>query len=253
MTNFQAVDDTATVASASPRFRHYIRRRFPQTLDNVLAPNPDGFLTSRNEYELLWADLDELTTFESREFLLHSKSLNDILAASFISVPASSEVEAGPTSWVNASFSLYGQSHGLVESDRSLETGTPPLGETVLMASFDRLNELARLARNWDSYGAEPVSQAAISKAGAFLAAVRRLLGARCGERIRPYSIAPVADGGVQLEWRSSGAKLEVEVGPEGDLGYLWMEGAEPHRTFEEADEVAQADVLSLVSRVLLT
>ena len=40
-------------------------------------------------------------------------------------------------------------------------------------------------------------------------------------ERILPWATAPLADGGVQFEWRGPGGAIEVEIAPDGRLGYL--------------------------------
>ncbi len=72
----------------------------------------------------------------------------------------------------------------------------------------ERLEELTRLPRNWDSYGGVAVTSASASEALWFLA---RLL--------EPGSIAPwvvpLSDGGVQLEWHTGNLDVEVVFSPE--------------------------------------
>ena len=36
-----------------------------------------------------------------------------------------------------------------------------------------------------------------------------------------PWVIAPLADGGMQIEWRNDRGAIEVEIGPTGSLRYL--------------------------------
>jgi hypothetical protein len=66
-----------------------------------------------------------------------------------------------------------------------------------------------------------------------------------------PYAVAPVSDGGVQLEWRSSPLEIEVEVGPLGELGYLLIDGRVAERRFEEQGNVPTQPVLDLVTLLL--
>jgi len=70
--------------------------------------------------------------------------------------------------------------------------------------------QLARIKENcasagWDSYGAAPVSDAA-------LAAVPRILEV-IGQT--PW-IVPCNDGGVQFEWHSGDIDIEIAFGPDG-------------------------------------
>lgn len=140
-------------------------------------------------------------------------------------------------------------------SVRHILTGTAAQAhsDVLLRPARERLAQISRLEADWDSYGAEPPSTTAVSRAIALLESVEESLAGLLGEQIRPYAIAPVADGGVQLEWRGLTKTLEVEIGPDGDLGYLLLEGVEPNRTFTEADEVTSSEVLGLLARVLLS
>ena len=71
----------------------------------------------------------------------------------------------------------------------------------------NRLDEFKSLEENWDSYGAQPISPKAIDRAKDLLRV--------CSP---PCFIAPLADGGVQLEWECPDAnrRAEVEVNAEG-------------------------------------
>ena len=128
-----------------------------------------------------------------------------------------------------------------------------PRADALVRPARERLAQISRLDRDWDSYGAEPLSQKAITRANKLLGSVGGYFADLLGEQIRPYAVAPLASGGVQLQWRGPGGDLEVEVGREGDLGYLLVEGVEPNRTFTEADEVTSSEVLDLLAGVLLS
>jgi hypothetical protein len=94
----------------------------------------------------------------------------------------------------------------------------------LMAATNSRLNELARLEPDWDSYGAKPISGVAISLANRLLLDVARRsleLGHEPATRMRPWYIAPLADGGLQIEWRSDAGAIEVEIAGDGRFGYL--------------------------------
>lgn len=90
-----------------------------------------------------------------------------------------------------------------------------------LRPARDTLDELARLPHDWDSYGAVPPTAAAISSAHGLLAGVAEQCADATDERILPWATAPLADGGVQFEWRGPGGAIEVEIAPDGRFGYL--------------------------------
>jgi hypothetical protein len=80
------------------------------------------------------------------------------------------------------------------------------------MSHEQMFDELRGLQPGWDSYGAPPISEAAIQSAQAFLSRM---------------DITPCSDGGVQLEWHTYGFDLEVEFHPNGTVE-VWHEAAPP-------------------------
>lgn len=66
---------------------------------------------------------------------------------------------------------------------------------------LSRIVELAKLGKNWDSYGAEPISLTAIDAAIDFL------------EKI---VVGPRTDGGVSFEVRHAGLEFSIDFGPDG-------------------------------------
>ncbi len=93
-----------------------------------------------------------------------------------------------------------------------------------MATASSKLDELARLEADWDSYGARPMSAIAINQANRMLLDVARRyleLGYPRIARVKPWFIAPLADGGIQIEWRSDGGAMEVEIGGDGHFAYL--------------------------------
>jgi hypothetical protein len=120
-----------------------------------------------------------------------------------------------------------------------------------LSASNRRLDELAALPDDWDSYGAPPLSATAIRHArGTLLALTEQpdLLGV---SGVNPAHIAPLPSGGVQLEWTGPRAEIEVEIAPDGKLDCLLIERSGEQRSFTEAEDVSAATIIDLVRRVL--
>ena len=69
-----------------------------------------------------------------------------------------------------------------------------------------------------------------------------------------PYHIAPLVYGGILLEWetRGSGDELTVDIGADGEFGYLLITGTGESRTFDEQDGVPPARVHTIVADFLL-
>lgn len=98
-----------------------------------------------------------------------------------------------------------------------------PLGNVYpqLEASIRRIQELAALQRNWDSYGSARIQEGALS------GALRVLKTLDFGELPAP-SISAVPGGGLQFEWTSPKARsLELEFEPDGTVTYLVERGEE--------------------------
>jgi len=83
-----------------------------------------------------------------------------------------------------------------------------------------RLDAFALLSARWDTYDAKPIAPAAIHEARRLLAAVAQQFTDQT-ERAKPFFVAPLPYGGVQIEWRRPKAGIEVEIGPDGQFGYL--------------------------------
>jgi hypothetical protein len=113
-----------------------------------------------------------------------------------------------------------------------------------LRSMLERLDGMERVGRNWDSYGSEPPSATAIEKARTLVWDIVGHGFGAAGMRSIPFAIVPLSGGGLQIEWRGANDGIEVEVDPEGKLGYLISRGHEPNREFEEVDDVSETELV---------
>lgn len=121
-----------------------------------------------------------------------------------------------------------------------------------LVVSVQRkLLEMGQSEPDWDSYGAQPTSLNAVRKAEELFAKIANQFYLTKGEKIRPYDVAPLTNGGVQLEWRSLSGSLEVEVHPDLEFRYLLTQGEGDRRQFKEGDNVPASEIIRLVSGIL--
>ena len=120
-----------------------------------------------------------------------------------------------------------------------------------LNASNQRLDELAALPDDWDSYGAPPLSAASITAARNLLLVLARQPDLAKVVDANPSHIAPLPSCGVQLEWTGPRSDIEVEIDAAGILAYLLIDRAGEQRTFTEAEGVPLMTVVDLVTRVL--
>ena len=121
----------------------------------------------------------------------------------------------------------------------------------ILQPSLKRVRQLTELGPDWDSYGALSPSREAIGAACGFLETVAERLGGLVGASIAPYTIVPLAGGGVQLVWRGPGGEFELEVGAPGTLAYLLIQGQGTERRFSEAASVSSDEAVRLVAQIL--
>lgn len=113
--------------------------------------------------------------------------------------------------------------------------------------SIERIAEIARLEPDWDSYRAAPPADAAVDGAYELLLVLNRVYGPSLKAGIQPRHIAPLGDGGIQLEWKGTQSELEVQISPSGTSGYLLTQMRGTERSFEEADEVPLSKIIQLI------
>lgn len=120
--------------------------------------------------------------------------------------------------------------------------------------SLQTLHRLSDLLPNWDSYGGLPPAGSALAIARRLLGEIASKMGSLAASDGMPYHIAPLADGGVLLEWekRGTGDELAIDIGADGEFGYLRITGVGDDRTFEEQDGVPSVRVRNIVADFLL-
>lgn len=104
-----------------------------------------------------------------------------------------------------------------VGADPAPATPWSPLSYRPALKTLD---EISKLSEDWDSYGAAPPTAPAISAAYRLVWRVAEQFADGVAHAV-PWVIAPLADGGIQVEWRGEGDAIEVEIAPDGSIGYL--------------------------------
>ena len=109
------------------------------------------------------------------------------------------------------------------DDQRQIAVAFPPnygVAKLDLMKfAIGKLNQLLGLKHGWDGLGAMPVLETA---AGAAI----RWLDLLAEENTISPQIFPLSNGGVQVEWLAGGESLEIEIGPQGDVGILGLDAA---------------------------
>ena len=127
----------------------------------------------------------------------------------------------------------------------------------VFAESLIRLSKFRELRPNWNSYGAVPVTEDAITAAKDLFASLQSIfqgLTGCCWDDQRCCALAPVAtvpldDGGVGIEWSLPGMEIEISIGPGRKMEYLAVEGSGESRKYTERDAVSKNEVLQLFLR----
>lgn len=109
---------------------------------------------------------------------------------------------------------------------------------------------MSRLPAGWDGSDGLPISATAVAMAFELMVSA----AARSGNStamVVPWTSAPFADGGLQVEWKGPGGEIEVQISPVGNLGYLLQVGADDDGEFEESDHATTEQVVDLIQRVV--
>lgn len=81
----------------------------------------------------------------------------------------------------------------------------------------DRVQALARLEENWNTYGSPAISPEAVSEALKLLTDIARL-------GMPEPKIVPVSGGGLQMEWANGRSEIEIEIFPDKSIQYLLVD-----------------------------
>lgn len=117
----------------------------------------------------------------------------------------------------------------------------------------ERLDEIAKLGPDWDSYGADPPSPLAIAIAYELLLIVDINFGRVAYEQSQPQVVAPRADGGIQIEWGTRPIEIAVHADPTGALGYLFKDQQGSVPTYEEVPSASLDKIIQLIATVVFT
>ena len=83
-----------------------------------------------------------------------------------------------------------------------------------VLTCLAKISEFSQLPANWDSYGSNPISGAAVKMSLRFLFEAPMLL-------ISEPTVSPVPGGGLGFHWRVENRDLELEFTPDGSVEYL--------------------------------
>lgn len=114
----------------------------------------------------------------------------------------------------------------------------PGLPETIRARFF----ELSRLEADWDSYGALPPAPRSLTMAQSIIARTTAQLGGRGV----PTDVMPIADGGIQVEWRGRSRELALNAAPDGSWSYLLIEHTSGDRAYTERYGLVDDEAIAL-------
>ena len=116
----------------------------------------------------------------------------------------------------------------------------------------EQLDAMLGLPENWDGYGAATIQPRPVEFAKEF---VCLLLALRpVGRREDGVYVSPARDGGVLVEWQDATAEHELEVNPDGSMGFLHVDkatGAMTTRQFRPEPAGAQPGFLSEIRALI--
>lgn len=130
---------------------------------------------------------------------------------------------------VDDAYALFSPEARMAKSQVIL-TAPPPLTETpTIIRTIElrvrpfapmlaKLEAITSLPLDWDSYGAVRITSAATATARAILSDLSLRAAAFGASTLVPFSMAPVATGGINIEWRRSDDALELWIGADGRI-----------------------------------
>lgn len=97
-----------------------------------------------------------------------------------------------------------------------------------------KLSELAKLERNWDSYGADPIGEGAI-QAVRIVASVLETL------TVIPPQIMPTVNGGLAIEYSRGKMEFSIEFDSDGVFEDIFAANDITKEYYESSGSVAQS------------
>jgi hypothetical protein len=141
---------------------------------------------------------------------------------------------------------------GSVEQDHSPDNLQESIDESLMMPSLNRLDQLAKLSRNWDSYDGDAPTAQALNTARNFLLYVQGQLGG-WQRSVRPDKVAALADGGIHLRWKGQNFEIEIESDSDGKLGYLFVDKRGEDEEYVEKDSSDWGQLVAYIAKVMYT
>jgi len=87
---------------------------------------------------------------------------------------------------------------------------------------YEQLQAMRELAENWDGYGAASPQAFAIDLAQKFVALLDAVLR-KSASGPATLHVSPTRIGGVLIDWEDPSMQHEVEINPDGALGFLHL------------------------------
>lgn len=126
-----------------------------------------------------------------------------------------------------------------------------PQAQSWMPWALDQLHVMAKLKRNWDSYGGDPPSLVAMRNAELMLRTVYENFVGLPGLQSQPQAVAPRADGGVQMEWSTPPFEIAVHVDASGALGYLSIDRRGKRPAYQEIPIASFQEVRDAIATVV--
>jgi hypothetical protein len=175
----------------------------------------------------------------------HQPSLQDLLA-----LVASGDLRlAEQTGAVSGSFTVTSSGSGSKRGEYQAML-TTDLHAPHLLPTLERIDQFAGLEPGWNGEGAPQLPGLVVSRAALLVLRVAQSDTASPLQAV-PITSAPIADGGLQLEWESSDTRIEVQVAPDGTYGYSLIHLGEDPISVEAADNLALNEVVELVQHII--
>jgi hypothetical protein len=139
---------------------------------------------------------------------------------------------------------------GLAVASGGAASAVADPAEVFVESAIQRIAEMTHLPAGWDGEDAHPPTGPSVAQACRLIVAVaeRSRRAGRPGGG--PWTSAPIADGGLQVEWLGPGARIEVQAGPDGSLGYLIKRGEGAAARYEEADGLSFEATVETIMRL---
>jgi hypothetical protein len=112
-----------------------------------------------------------------------------------------------------------------------------------LRDSLRKLQELATLQENWDSYGASPVNANSVVRAQELVCYLARFVG------VDEPAVGATPEGHVGFSWDEGAWSLDAEVLPNGRIAYVYLDERDSANDRETTTR-RWADLLALLTQL---